>query len=131
MLAGARVGLAWRSLILSVGTYFATSLYDGDSPSDDPSQVGGFMGRLSGSLGWTVGKYIVVEGGMSAEYLRLKRGNFEADALVFPFQAGFTLRFPFGRNSAIGIRSVASFAIDPASEGFYFSVFATLVYQTL
>lgn len=126
-----RVGLGWRSWILTLGA--ATSFSFSDPESDGGLTFGNTsvtMIRLSGSLGWAMGRYIVLEAGMGMEYLELLRGSFRTESLLFPFHTGVTIRIPV-RQRAFGIRALTSFAFDQNTDGFYFSVTLNLVYQTL
>lgn len=131
MIAGGRIGVAYRSLVVSFGAAMAFSLFD-DANNDDFANVGGIMGRLTASLGWSVGKYILLEGGLNMEYLQLNRGSQETSSLLFPAFLSATLRFPMGRHrrSSVGIQALFSVAYDPNSDGTYFSTTLGLVFQT-
>lgn len=131
LIAGGRIGVTYKSFVMSFGAAMAFSLSD-DGGNDDFANVGGFMGRLSASMGWLLGRYILMEGGFSMEYLGLNRGSLETSALLFPVHVGMTIRFPMGRRrrSAVGLQALLSFAHDPNTEGSYFSTTINLVFQT-
>lgn len=129
LMTGGQIGLRYRSLILSVGTHVAFSLNDGKDLND--SFVGGSLVRLSGSLGWALGRILILESGVSMEYMQLKQDAVKSGALLFPAHFGVTLRLPVGTRYALGLRTLVSVAFDTATEGVYFSVTSNLVFQTL
>ncbi len=131
LIAGGRIGVTYKSFVMSFGAAMAFSLSD-NGGGDDFANVGGYMGRLSVSMGWLLGRYLLMEGGLSMEYLGLNRGSLETSALLFPVHVGLTIRFPMGRlrRNAVGLQALLSFAHDPNTEGTYFSTTINLVFQT-
>lgn len=133
LVAGAQMGVRYRSLIMSLGAAMAFSIFDNDRTATTYN-VGGTLARLSGSVGWALGRLIILESGVSLEYLHLKQGgSLDSAALLFPVHVGMTFRFPVGQRFAVGLRTLASFAYEPhkpSDGGFYFSVTSNLVFQT-